>query len=173
LCKAFVKTSQQQGIAATAKHFPGHGYVKGDTHDALTYIEGEMLEVKNYIPLIDHGVLSIMIAHIAVKNNESYNTEGLPATCSGMIVTQLLKEDMGFKGIVITDAMNMGAVKNMPDASLLAVKAGCDIILMPDNEYELMEGILDEMVMPGFREQIYGSVKKVIRLKVCLGLMGD
>ncbi len=80
MCIAFIKTTQEQGIVATAKHFPGHGFVKGDTHHKLVYIDGKMKEIDVYKPLIKAGLISIMIAHIAVKNNEEYKTSGMPAT---------------------------------------------------------------------------------------------
>lgn len=172
LANAFIQATQEGGVVATAKHFPGHGLVTGDSHHKLVYIDGEMKEAPLYRELIDQGVLSIMIGHIAVENNPQYNTNGLPATCSRTIVSGLLKEEMGFKGIVTTDAMNMGAVANIPDAALLAVKAGCDMILMPLNEEELIFGVLKEMdERPEFKEQIYESVKKIIRMKLCAGLI--
>ena len=124
LASAFIHTSQSLGVAATAKHFPGHGLVSGDTHNQLVTIDGEMKEIANYIPLIQQGVLSIMVGHIAIINNEKYQTDGLPSSCSRVIVTGLLKNEMGFNGIVITDAMNMGAVQKIENASLKSVEEG-------------------------------------------------
>ena len=168
----FIQETQKNGIVATAKHFPGHGYVVGDTHKKLVYIDGEMKEVKNYIPLINNGVLSIMVAHIAIKNNEKYNTNDLPATCSKNIVTGLLKNEMKFKGIVITDALNMGGVASIPNCELKAAMAGCDALLMPVNEEKALFDILNETkTNPAFKQQIYSSVKKIIRLKICLGIL--
>ena len=168
---AFVRASQREGVAATVKHFPGHGLVKGDTHHNLVYIDGEMKEVPLYQPLIDAGAISIMIAHIAVQNNE-YDTDGMPASCSRKIVTDLLKDKMNFRGIVVTDGMGMGAVSKIPQSSLMAVKAGCDMILMPLNEARLHADILTEMEKDkAFRRQVYISVKKLIRLKLCLGII--
>lgn len=168
----FITTTQDNGIVATAKHFPGHGYVVGDTHKKLVYIDGELREVNNYKPIIENGVLSIMVAHIAVKNNGIYNTNDLPSTCSRKIVTGLLKEELGFKGLVITDAMNMGGVSGIEKSGVKATMAGCDMLLMPVNEEEDVNDILKEMkVNDVYREQIYASVKKIIRLKICLGLI--
>jgi len=168
----FIKESQKSGIVATAKHFPGHGYVTGDTHERLVTIDGEMKELNNYIPLINGGVLSIMVAHIAIKNNAKYNTNGLPSSCSKVIVTDLLKRELNFKGLVITDAMNMGGVAKIDKCELMAAKAGCDIILMPVNERKAIMDILSGMEKNiRFRQQIYASVKKIIRLKICLGLI--
>jgi beta-N-acetylhexosaminidase len=172
MSNVFIEATQQGGIIATAKHFPGHGYVKGDSHEKLIYIDGELQELGTYTPLIRSGVLSVMVGHIAVTNNETYNTEGLPASCSRKIVTDLLKNEMGFKGLVTTDAMNMGALNKIPQASLKAVQAGCDMILMPKNENELHAQILEEMNKnEDFRNQVYTSVKKIIRLKLCTGLL--
>ncbi len=168
----FINETQNNGIVATAKHFPGHGFVKGDTHKQLVFIDGEMKELENYTPVIENGVLSIMVAHIAVKNNEEYNTNGLPSTCSRAIVTDLLKKKMGFNGLVITDAMNMGGVRAVPNSGLKAIMAGCDQLLMPVEEEKDINDILAEMeTNEDFRFQVYSSVKKVIRMKFCLGLL--
>lgn len=171
--RIFIEETQKRGIVATAKHFPGHGYVVGDTHKQLVYIDGEMKEVGNYIPLINSGVLSIMVAHIAIKNNEKYNTNDMPSTVSRNIVTGLLKEEMNFKGLVVTDAMNMGGVASIPNCELKAAQAGCDLLLMPVNEEKAVTDILTELNKdPNFRKQIYASVRKIIRLKICLGIIG-
>lgn len=168
---AFTEATQQDQIVATAKHFPGHGRVAGDTHKQLVYINGRLTEVNLYKPLIEAGVLSVMIGHIAVENNERYNTGGMPATLSPVIVNGLLRNELGFEGIIITDAMNMGAVAAIPDCGLLAAKAGCDMILMPVDETGTLKAILNEMGSDeAFRRQIHDSVKRIIRLKLCLGM---
>lgn len=168
----FITETQKNGIIATAKHFPGHGFVVGDTHEKLVFIDGEMKEVRNYIPVIKNDVLSIMVAHIAVKNNEHFDSKGLPATCSRKIVTDLLKGELKFKGLVITDAMNMGGVKAVPNSGLKAIAAGCDQLLMPVNEMNDIIDILSEMEKnEDFKYQVYSSVKKIIRMKICLGLI--
>jgi len=175
LSKQFIKTTQAQGIIATAKHFPGHGLVRGDTHKKSVYIDGPLQELDVYPPLIDDGVLSIMIAHITILNNPKYNTDDLPASCSRKIVTDLLKNELGFRGLIITDALNiMKAVTIIEDAPLLASKAGNDMLLMPINETETIQSIVQEMETDeGYRQQIYQSVKKIIRLKLFLGLVND
>ena len=173
LSRQFVKTSHSQGIIATAKHFPGHGLVSGDTHKKSVYIDGALQELEVYPPLIEAGVLSIMMAHINIRNNEKYSTIDLPASCSRNIVTGLLKEELGFKGLIITDALNiMKAVTIIDNAPLLASKAGCDMLLMPVDETEVVQSILNEMDNdPNYREQVYQSVKKIIRLKITAGLL--
>lgn len=172
LAAAFLKTTQKNGIVATAKHFPGHGNVKGDSHNKLVYIDGEMEELDIFKEAIDAGVISVMMGHIAVKNNEKYNTSGYPSSLSPEIIHGLLREELGFKGVVITDGMNMGALKKIQDASLGAVYAGCDLILMEPNERRLHKQIMGDIAGDEeLREQVYESVKRIIRMKVCLGLI--
>ncbi len=169
LANRFIQKTQEGGIIATAKHFPGHGLVKGDTHKQSVYIDGPLQEVDNYIPIIAQGVLSIMVAHITVQNNPIFGTAGLPASCSRRIVTDLLKDGLCFDGVIISDALNiMKAVTIIDNAPLLASKAGCDLILMPQNEEKTISAILAAMKEDAaYREQVAASVKKVLRLKVC------
>lgn len=168
----FISETQTNGIIATAKHFPGHGLVSGDTHKSLQVINGQLKEIENYPPLIAKGLLSIMVAHIAVENNPEFNTNGLPSTCSKSIVTDLLKEQFGFKGLIVTDAMNMGGVVAVPEAALKAIEAGCDIILMPVNAKETHDQILTKYRKDeAFKSQVDLAAKKVIRMKIALGLI--
>ncbi|WP_151895044.1 glycoside hydrolase family 3 N-terminal domain-containing protein [Patiriisocius marinistellae] len=173
LSKQFIQTTQEQGVIATAKHFPGHGLVSGDTHKKSVYIDGDLQEVDVYPPLIDAGVLSIMMAHITIRNNAKYDTQGLPSSCSRKIVTGLLKEELGFKGLIITDALNiMKAVTIIDNAPLIASKAGNDMLLMPIDETETIDTILAEMQQDSaYKKQVYQSVKKIIRVKLFLGLL--
>jgi len=168
----FIKESQNRQIIATAKHFPGHGYVVGDTHKQLVYIDGEMREVENYPYLIENGVLSIMIAHIAVKNNPKFNTDGLPASTSHKIVTKLLRDSLGFEGLIVTDAMNMGGVAKVSNANVKAIAAGCDILLMPlDAEKAHAEILAEYKNNEEFRTQVQASARRIVRMKICLGLL--
>ncbi|MBI2258356.1 MAG: glycoside hydrolase family 3 protein [Flavobacteriia bacterium] len=167
--EAFIQTSQKQQIIATAKHFPGHGLVSGDTHKALQVIDGELRELKTYPPLIESGVLSIMIAHIAVKNNPIYDTKGLPSTLSPLIVTDLLRKQMGFNGLIVTDAMNMGGVSSFKNASVMAIDAGCDILLMPLNSEKAFSEILAKYRNDSaFKNKVDIACKRILRMKMCL-----
>ena len=173
LSKAFINTTQNNNIIATAKHFPGHGLVIGDTHEKTVYIDGELQELSVYGPLIKQGVISIIVAHITVRNNRKYNTNGLPASCSRNIVTNLLKDSLDFKGLIVSDALgNMRAVSIVDKPTLKASMAGCDIILMPDDESKTISYILNEMQLnAAYQAQVYQSVMKIIRLKICLGII--
>jgi len=169
---AFIQETQNHNIIATAKHFPGHGLVTGDTHKALQMIDGELQEIHNYPGLIESGVLSIMVAHIAVKNNPKFDTKGLPSTLSPVIVQQLLRDSLGFKGLIVTDAMNMGGVVSVPESAYKAVNAGCDILLMPVDAKKSHAEILKKYKSdPDFKTKVDTSAKRIIRMKVCTGLM--
>jgi beta-N-acetylhexosaminidase len=169
---AFIQTTQSHNIAATAKHFPGHGLVSGDTHKSLQMIDGELKELGNYPELIKNGLLSVMVAHIGVKNNPKYDTKGMPATTSETIVSKLLREELGFKGLIVTDAMNMGGVASIPQCELKAVNAGCDIVLMPVDAKKAHSDILNKYRTDAeFKKKVDTSAKRVIRMKIAMGLL--
>ena len=169
---AFIQETQNHNIIATAKHFPGHGLVSGDTHKSLQMIDGELKEIHNYPGLIKDGVLSIMVAHIAVANNSKFDTKGLPSTLSEIIVKQLLRDSLGFKGLIVTDAMNMGGVVSVPESAYKAVNAGCDILLMPvDAKKSHTEILAKYKSNPEFKAKVDASAKRIIRMKVCAGLL--
>jgi len=170
----FIKITQKNNIIATAKHFPGHGLVSGDTHHSLQSIDGEMKEVKNYPELIKNGVLSIMVAHIAVVNNKKFDTQGLPSTCSEKIVSNLLRDSLNFKGLIVTDAMNMGGVASVPQASFKAINAGCDILLMPLDVKKSHDELLNAYKKDkNFKLKADASVKRIIRMKIAIGLLNE
>lgn len=167
---AFIQHMQENGVIATAKHFPGHGLVSGDTHKSLQAIDGELKEVPTYPKLIEDGVLSIMIGHLAVINNPKYDTKGLPATCSKTIVTDLLRNELGFKGLVVTDAMNMGGVTAIKGNSVKAIEAGVDILLMPIDAAKAHSEILARYrTDAAFKAQVDAAAKRVLRMKLCVG----
>ena len=169
---AFVKETQSKNIIATAKHFPGHGLVSGDTHKTLQTINGELKELENYPPLIQSGVLSIMIAHIAITNNKDYDSKGMPATISDTIVTKLLRNTLNFKGLIVTDAMNMGGISQIKNAAVKTIDAGCDIILMPLEIKIAYNEILNKYKTNDvFKLKVENSVKRIVRMKICLGLI--
>lgn len=169
----FIQTTQKNNIIATAKHFPGHGLVSGDTHKSLQVINGDLQEIKNYPPLIQNGVLSVMVAHIAIENNIAFSTNGLPATCSPKIVRDLLRDSLKFQGLIVTDAMNMGGVRNVPNNSIKAIAAGCDILLMPADARLAHKELLDAYIknLDGIQTTMDSSVKRIIRMKICLSLL--
>lgn len=167
---AFIHSMQAQGIIGTAKHFPGHGLVSGDTHKDLQVIDGELKEIGNYPKLIADGLLSIMIGHLAVKNNPKYDTKGAPSTTSRVIITDLLRKEFGFNGLIVTDAMNMGGVLKTTNPNVAAIEAGCDIVLMPINTPKTHASILAKYRSDAnFKAQVDASAKRILRMKLCVG----
>lgn len=139
LASAFYNGHKANLVIATAKHFPGHGNSKEDSHGKLPVIESDMEFLKKndlipYYQLIDEDIPAIMVGHISFpKITKNYEA----ATLSSLIITDLLKKEMGFKGIVITDDLNMAGMSkegvSAQDKSLSALKAGNDIILISKN----------------------------------------
>ncbi len=169
---AFIQTTQEQGIAATAKHFPGHGAAYGDSHKKLVFVSGAPPEIPVFQKVIDCGVLLVMVGHIGVREDDMYNTNGLPSTFSEGIIKNVLKGSLGFRGIVITDSLNMEAVRTFPAPALSAVRAGCDLVLMPEREEQFIEELYTEMERdPLLKRQVMESVRKIVRLKLCFGLI--
>jgi beta-N-acetylhexosaminidase len=169
LSKQFVETSQDAGIGATLKHFPGHGAVKGDSHKQSVFIDGPLTELATFKAVIqsEQAPVAIMVGHIAVKNNPKYNTNGLPATLSRVIVTDLLRNDLKFKGIITTDALNMEAAAKVPDADWKSVQAGVDLVLMPKDAAGLNKKIVAALsANDAMSKQIETSVKRIIRYKL-------
>jgi len=132
---AYMKGLQDNGVMACAKHFPGHGDTKTDSHQDLPVInkslqELDTLELYPFQRLINAGIKSVMVAHLSVPALEA--TPNIPTTLSNAVVTDLLKERMGFKGLVFTDALNMqGVAKFFPagEVDLRAFLAGNDVLL--------------------------------------------
>jgi beta-N-acetylhexosaminidase len=172
LSEVFISTTQAVNIAATAKHFPGHGSVEGDSHLDLLFIQGDPLEIPVFQRVINRGVVFIMVGHIGVQGSELYGTDNRPSSLSYTAITKVLKRMLGFRGIVITDALNMQAVKSFDSPGLQAFQAGSDMALMPENEEALIDMVRFEMgIDDAFRIQIEESVRKIVRLKLLLGLI--
>ncbi|HYR90856.1 MAG TPA: glycoside hydrolase family 3 N-terminal domain-containing protein [Terriglobia bacterium] len=189
---AFVEGAQAAGALATAKHFPGHGDTTTDSHAGLPVVDvsKERLEKLELVPFraaIASGVGSIMTAHIALPQIEPQPAaplrspgEGnalpvtLPATLSHKILTGLLRDELAFKGLVVTDAMEMAGVAARYDAAtsaVQAVKAGADVILeSPDLEASIRA--IKEAVARGeiTESRINASVQRILRAKAALGL---
>lgn len=196
---AFSRGLQSQNVLATAKHFPGHGDTNVDSHRGLPVIDfsRERLEKIEFMPfreLIKSGVGSVMISHISMpslddepvrplKNavkpeytEEEVITEGttVPATLSRKIVTDILKKEMNFDGLIVTDAMDMSGLTlyfNPAEAAVRAIEAGNDILLKTTFPEEMIRG-LREAVKTGrlTEERINESVRKQLAWKHQLGL---
>ena len=166
MCVSLGKGLEDNGIIATYKHFPGHGDTTTDSHTSLPIINKSYEELLNneLIPFkkaIENDAKIIMIGHIAFPDLTNDNT---PASLSKKIITDLLKNDLGYDGLVITDALNMGALINNysdEDIYVKAVEAGVDILLMPTDAKKAIEVIKDNISV----ERIDESVKKILIFK--------
>ncbi len=173
-------TSELQGLSAAGvygmvKHFPGHGGTSGDSHDGAVSTDKtlEELMAEELVPFqsaIDGGVNFVMVGHISAPNVTGDNA---PATLSKVMITDVLRGQMGYNGIVITDAMNMEAVAgfyNSDKAAVLAVTAGADMILMPADYNTAYTGILNA-VNDGTitEERINESVTRIVKAKLAMG----
>lgn len=164
----FVRFTQAGGIGATVKHFPGHGRVKGDSHKQQVFISGPLTELETFQRIITSSQpAAVMIGHIVVRDNPKYGTDGRPASLSPVIIQKLLREEMGYNGLVVTDALNMEAARRMGDADFKSLEAGADIALMPVNPTALHARILKEMNGESpLKKQLETSVKRVIYYKL-------
>ncbi len=174
MSNAIIEGLQSEGVAATAKHFPGHGDVSVDSHLSLPVLNAdrqqlEACELKPFRAAIEQGVISVMVGHLAVPKLTGTME---PASISKAIVTDLLRRDLGFQGIIITDALNMKSLyngQNVPEVSIKAVQAGNDLLLFsPD--LELAHSSIVKAVEDGTipLEQINASVRRILQLKAWL-----
>ena len=172
-----VKGIQDQGISATLKHFPGHGSTTGDSHTTAVNADTDLLglrstEFKPFKAGIEAGVDFVMISHISIsKVTEST----VPASMSKLVVNNMLRQELEFDGIVITDAMDMGAItkKYEPgEAAVNCIKAGVDIILMSPDYEEAYQAVYDAVKAGEIKEsQITESVQRIMEVKIKLGII--
>ena len=168
---------QQMNVLSSAKHFPGHGDTSTDSHKSLPIINHKKerilnVELKPFKNLINNGLESVMIAHLEVPSLEK--TRGLPSTLSFAIVTELLRNRLGFKGLIITDALEMkglSSFKSKGNLDMLAFKAGNDILLMSENVSKGISSIINEYNTGSITEErLSYSVKKILKAKYKVGL---
>lgn len=197
LACAIIRGMAEYNVIGTAKHFPGHGDTADDSHYDLPILEKDLEEMKQtelkpYEMAIAEGIEMIMTAHILypalesdkVLSKKTGELESLPATMSDDILTGLLKEEMGFGGIIITDAMNMEGIVEKWDpvqAAVLSVKAGVDMICMPTRLYctddlavldDIIEGIVNAVSdgeIPSSR--IDDAVRRILTVKNNRGVL--
>ena len=159
---AFNQALEENGIMGCFKHFPGHGDTLADSHYSLpvvnkTYEDIKSLELIPFQNAIENGAKMIMVGHIALPNITGDDT---PASLSKKIITDILKNDLNYKGLIITDALNMGALtENYTDEEIVtkAVSAGADLLLMPNGTAKTIEYIKNNIS----EDRINESVKKM------------
>ena len=193
---AFMNGLGEAGIVATLKHFPGHGDTETDSHTGFPLINKSYEELKDFelIPYqaaIDNGVEMIMTAHIQYPKieNETYTSIStkeevyIPATMSHRILTDILRDDMGYEGVVVTDALDMGAIRDnfeFEDVLTMTINAGADMLMLPlitDRAlYEQADGAVAKtvaLVESGeiSEERIDESVRRILTLKEKRGIL--
>ena len=175
MAAAELKGLNDQGIIGMYKHFPGHGGTTADSHEGYAYVDDTLEELKSgaFIPFqdgIDNGIQVIMVSHISCPNVTGDNT---PATLSEMMITDILRGEMGFDGMVITDALNMGAITaqySSSEAAVAALNAGANMLLMPEDFQSAYKGVLSAVESGTVSEErIDESVRRILEVKVSLG----
>ncbi len=169
-------SDRKNPVLVTVKHFPGHGDTTEDSHLALPRLDAshdriEDVELAPFRTAIAAGVDSVMTAHLNVP---ALDPDNIPATVSSKIVTGVLRDELGFHGLVVTDAMDMqglAAMFNSGEASVRAIEAGADVLLMPKHPEEAIRGLV-AAVQSGriSRKRLDESVNRVLAAKARLGL---
>ena len=174
---ALMKGTQSQGIFCTGKHFPGHGDTALDSHYALPLVSFskeriDKVELYPYKRMFDEGLVSVMVAHLNVPSLEP--RENYPTSVSYKVVTDLLQNDLGFEGLIFTDALNMKAASKFMkpgDIDLEAFLAGNDILLFAENVPFAVQKITEAFKNGLITEdRIAKSVKKILHYKFKVGL---
>ncbi|MCO5230120.1 MAG: serine hydrolase [Chitinophagales bacterium] len=173
----YMKGLQDGGVLACAKHFPGHGDTDTDSHYDLPVIKQskarlDSIELKPFKALSANGVGSMMVAHLSIPSLD--NTPNLPSTLSPKIINGILRNEIGYQGLVFTDALNMkGVSKYFPsgEAEVRALLAGNDIMLFSENVPKAMDGVLAAVKSGRLSQELIDEkVKKVLLAKYWLGL---
>ena len=172
-----VKGLQSENISTVLKHFPGHGGSIGNSHQGFSLSNRTEEELKNceIVPFktaIENGADCVMVAHMSLPNVTGDN---IPATLSKKVVTDMLKTELNFKGVVFSDSMSMGAITEnygTGDACVKAVEAGIDMVLMPENLDEAYNAVL-EAVKNGkiSQERLDDAVSRIIKAKIQRGII--
>ena len=175
LVAAFVAGVKSGGLLSTAKHFPGHGDTAVDSHMQLARLSVERsrldaVELRPFRRAVESGVDSVMLGHIAVP---ALDPSGAPATLSQPMATDLLRRDLGFQGLVVTDALEMAGLRAAwtGEAAVRAVNAGADFILLPPQPAVAIQAVVRavrEGDIPA--ERIDASVLRILEAKERLGL---
>ncbi len=177
MAAAWIEGAREEGLLTVGKHFPGHGATEVDSHIGLPTlgVDRQTLETVDLAPFLyaaGRGMDGVLVGHIAVP---AIDGEGAPpASLSPAIVGGILRERMGFDGVVITDALNMGGVTEhypVAEASILAILAGADLLLQPPGTSEVIRRVVEAVesgrISP---ERIDASVRRVLRAKAAAGL---
>jgi beta-N-acetylhexosaminidase len=177
LGEIYLEGARAGGILTTAKHFPGHGDTRTDSHLELPEVTADRarldrLELVPFRRAVDAGVDAVMTAHVSVPGVLG---EGAPpATLSPRFMTELLREEMGFSGLLFTDALRMGAITDAyggGEAAVLALQAGADVLLIPTTVEEAVEAVVEAVESGRIdRARVQASVRRILEAKARVGL---
>ena len=176
LSAAFVKGSQDAGVVATIKHFPGHGDTDVDSHARLPVVSASVarldsVELVPFVAGIGAGAGMVMTAHIALPAVQGDSTT--PATLAPRIITGLLRDQLHFSGLAITDAMTMGGIGkgySTEESSVLAVQSGADVLLKPSDPSKAVDALVQAVERGAIsRARIDSAVRRVLELKARTG----
>jgi beta-glucosidase-like glycosyl hydrolase len=162
----YIRTLESSGLISCAKHFPGHGDTSTDSHILLPVINKSYEDVMNmdimpFREAVKTGVSSIMIGHLSIPA-----IDYKPASLSKKIITGILREKLGFEGLVLTDALNMNALKDTKDVPVQCIKAGADILLHPvEPDLTVKELILAVERGVIAEEQLYSTIDRILKIK--------
>ena len=170
--QAFISSCQAAGLYATAKHFPGHGDTAADSHAELPVVTSTLAHLKThdlapFIGAIEAGVSSIMTAHVSFT---ALDPAGSPATSSRPVLTDLLRQQLGFDGLIITDSLIMEGIwtqgASVADAAARMINAGVDVLLDPPDPAAMVEGIVHALEAGTLHEnQLDRSIDRLQRLR--------
>ena len=173
MANAFLDGLHANSVLGVIKHYPGHGDTKSDTHSGYVQVDkswDELLDCE-LIPFIEcmEKADAVMAAHITLPN---VSDDGLPASLSHTLIQEKLRTELGWDGLVVTDSLSMGAVTkkySSAEAAVLAVQAGCDLLLMPEDLEKAMQGILDAVGKGEISEErIDESLLRILKVKSAL-----
>jgi len=174
---AFIKGMQSEHVLANAKHFPGHGDTATDSHKTLPQLSFDIerltdIELYPYSKMFDTGLASVMVAHLSVPSLEP--NVAVPTSLSYKVITKLLKQQMGFNGLVFTDALNMKGAANYAkpgDIDLAALLAGNDMLLIPEDVGAAVKKIKKALKSNVLTiDRLNSSVEKILKAKYWAGL---
>ena len=174
---AYIEGARQGGVMTTAKHFPGHGDTQTDSHVGLPVVRAdwERLNAVELVPFrraMEAGVDAVMTAHVVVEGVQGL--DGPPATLDARFMTQLLRDEMGFEGLLFTDALRMGAITSRygaADAAVRALEAGSDVLLQPTDVTEAIDAVVAAVGSGRISEQrVRESTRRVLEAKARAGL---
>ena len=172
MVKRVVEGLQEQEVSAVLKHFPGHGGTEADSHEGTAILNRTLEELRSeeFLPFqsgIEAGADMIMVGHISVPEVTGDDT---PATLSETVITDLLRNELGFDGIIITDSMSMGAIVDHygpGEAAVQVIRAGGDMILMPQDFVEARQAVLEAVYQQEITEErINESLRRIYRIKL-------